>query len=378
MKQKIYWLISHLYKAGGVELVTGEIIDALKNQYDITVVLLSDDISNYDIFPKYKNINTICFNIPHKVIRNEDFLRNTNFFSKLMTFFRVFYFTFFGRFKYRRKLKKMTCKDDIIISTQLNSFLIAPKKRKNIFHFHYSNIYFNSLYNRMILSISVKPISYVFLCNSSCEDYKKSHKKLSSKCHYIYNPCRIKPFEQFENMGKRICFFARLEKQKNPLFVVEIMKYVHKKDPDVILDLYGKGYLEDKVRLKIKELHLENNIYLKGLGNPEVLRNYSLLLVTDTMSGGFNLNIAEANTQGTPALTVDFSLPTKEAVKEDINGYIIDDNNPQTFANKVIELLNNPNKLKQLRLSSYEFAKNFSIDKIKKDWINYLDSFKDF
>jgi glycosyltransferase involved in cell wall biosynthesis len=57
---------------------------------------------------------------------------------------------------------------------------------------------------------------------------------------------------------------GRLAKQKNPLFIVEIMRYVHTVDKDVVFVHIGDGQLKSEMQAKIKEYGLEELYLLLG------------------------------------------------------------------------------------------------------------------
>ena len=61
---------------------------------------------------------------------------------------------------------------------------------------------------------------------------------------------------------KVIINIGRLVKEKNQLFLLEILKEIKKKQKNVILFIIGRGYLKDEIQDKIKEYNLENNVVL--------------------------------------------------------------------------------------------------------------------
>lgn len=66
-------------------------------------------------------------------------------------------------------------------------------------------------------------------------------------------------------VNKKIILFAgRMDWFKNPLFVVEILRHLASRDPDVIAVFAGKGPLENEVRQLAKQHSLEDKVMVLG------------------------------------------------------------------------------------------------------------------
>ena len=59
-------------------------------------------------------------------------------------------------------------------------------------------------------------------------------------------------------------FLARVTEAKNPLFVIEIMKYLLVENPNAILLFVGDGELLDITKKKVKEYSIEDNVIFTG------------------------------------------------------------------------------------------------------------------
>lgn len=106
---------------------------------------------------------------------------------------------------------------------------------------------------------------------------------------------------------------GRLSEQKNPFFLVEIMKYAHEKNPDIVFLHIGNGELRDEMILKIKSNHLENNYFL--LGEKKNVEDYYQVMekfVFPSIFEGFGYVALEAQAMGIQTFITDGEHLTKE------------------------------------------------------------------
>ena len=73
-------------------------------------------------------------------------------------------------------------------------------------------------------------------------------------------------------------YTARLDKNKNQLFLIKAMKKIVKKNSDIHLLLVGQDELNGKYQKKVKQYHLDivlnNNIYIEYDGSGHLLPVY--------------------------------------------------------------------------------------------------------
>ena len=108
----------------------------------------------------------------------------------------------------------------------------------------------------------------------------------------------------------------------------------------------------------------------------EVLNKTDLLLVTSNFEG-LPLGVIEANSQSVPVISSNWGDASHEVTQNGINGYVIEERNPDFFADKIIEVLSDKENYLKLRQSSYESSYRFESDNIKNEWINLLEKIKE-
>lgn len=100
-----------------------------------------------------------------------------------------------------------------------------------------------------------------------------------------------------------VIFLGRLSEQKRPLFFLEIIADVVKRIPNLKVAMVGSGELWDKVKIKIEELELEDNIKLYGFQkNPYGLLKASKVMCMPSEWEGFGLAAVEGLALDKPVL----------------------------------------------------------------------------
>lgn len=97
-----------------------------------------------------------------------------------------------------------------------------------------------------------------------------------------------------------------LTKQKNTIFIIEIMKELVKKNDNYVLFLFGEGPLRENIEKLISDYHLENNIYMMGRINyvSDILNAMDLMIFPSIYEGFPNV-VIEWQINGVPALISD-------------------------------------------------------------------------
>ena len=366
--KKIYWFVNQYIKRGGTEIVTNQIINFLKEDYDITTVLLSNEIDDhlFDV----KNNKIVSLNIDKEIIRNEDYY-SKNIFKNLKIAFKVLFYFLFKRYKYRKVIKKMTDESDILIFSSVFGYAIAPKNRKNYFHIHYNDQYINRISNQIVFKLfSHKPTKYIVLSKGTLEAIKLR------PAIYIYNPVRVGLKENYEvNDIINIIFMARFEKDKNPLLALEVANELSKLNTNFTFSFYGDGYERKNMENYLKN-HAKLNYFVKIYGrynDPcEVLEGKDILVMT-SKSEGFGLTLIEAATQSIPSVLFDFGAGCNEVINNGIDGIILEYFSAKEMATVLNELIKNKNKLIELKKGAYKNAQRFSPDKIKGEREKFLN-----
>lgn len=374
--KRIFWFLQQLEYLGGTETATISIANLLCNEYEITLVVTA------------KEPLKVPYNINKKIkilyLNNED---NSKIDEKILKFcsekkyFRAFYlilknvhFSLIGKYKYRKMIKKMTTETDILIGSSLDNYLIIPKKRKYIYHYHYNYKFFKTFNERFMSLFYRKADKYVFLNEVIKNDICKKYKFYRNLSLFIQNPIKTKPSQNINYYNNTLVFLGRFAEQKNPLMLIETARILNEKGFKFNLNLYGDGKLLKDIQESIKKYELMNNVFIhKPTTNiEEVLKKSDLLLLT-SLYEGTPLVINEAFSQSVPCITTNFGDSIKTCVPPNC-GLIVENFNPNIYANEIIRLLDNKELYFKYRQNAYNYSLSFSDKKIKEKRINLIES----
>ena len=351
-------------------MVSIELMKQLASEYEITLVSVSEIKDNivYDL----NDLPVKSLNVPQEVCRYDEFLsydlKNHHYLKALNLSFNLVKEFIFKRQHYRKMTSSFSKEDDLIIASSMDSYIYAPKNRRCIFHYHFNAETYLSLSNRLMSCFARKSDWIVFLTKDTFEHVKDKLPKI--KGSYIYNPSRFKAVDTTPHNGNRFIFSGRLEKQKNPMCLLETMLELKKMGIDFHLDILGTGSYEKTMREYILKNNLTQQIKMHGQVQDisEYLVRNDINLLTSTYEG-FPLSIIEATSFGLYNISTNWGDAVNEAI-DGQNGIIIDSFEPKDIARAISEVLKQD--LKQLKHQSYLDAARFDIQTIKQDWINLI------
>lgn len=210
--------------------------------------------------------------------------------------------------------------------------------KKIIIHSHNDGVGSNKRYKVFLNHLLKKLFDYLatdyLACSKSAAEWLFSRKIVKSKKYEIIpNGIDVEKFKFQEHIRKNIRnqyqidnqfvigFVGRISYQKNPLFLLDILKECKKIKEDTQLMIIGTGDLEEKMKEKIKDYHLEKNVIMVGVVS-DVYRYYNamdLFLLPSRYEGLGIVNI-ESQASGLPTI-VSTNVP-KEAKVSNLIQYI--------------------------------------------------------
>lgn len=171
------------------------------------------------------------------------------------------------------------------------------------------------------------------------------------------------------------CFVGRIHPQKGVTYLIQIWDYVRKAKPNARLAIIGNGPkdYEKKVKQEIVERNLQNNIvlcgYKDGRDKYKILKS-SKIFLHSTIFDNSGMAAAEAMACGLPVVM--FDIPAlrvaypKGAVK-------VPHKDCFTFAEKVLELLDDKELYNKLRYDAMDLAKEWDWEKRAKNALNFIE-----
>jgi trehalose synthase len=177
---------------------------------------------------------------------------------------------------------------------------------------------------------------------------------------------------------------SRLDPWKDPEGVIDVFKLVREKVNCRLVFCYNVAS-DDPEGMKMynKVLRKANKLYKNGhiifvVGNNETLVNaiqrFSNVIIQKSTKEGFCLAVTEALWKGTPVVASNVGgIPSQ--IKDGENGFLLDPKDTEGFADRIINLLKNPDDCKAMGQKATETVReNFLITRLLSDYLYMLNS----
>lgn len=159
---------------------------------------------------------------------------------------------------------------------------------------------------------------------------------------------------------------GELNKNKNQIMAIEAMKELIKTNKNIKLLLVGKGKLEKFYNEKIKEYHLQENVYILGYRKdiPDLMK-ISNILLSLSYREGLPVNVMEAMASGLPVIATS-CRGNRDLIRNNENGYIIRNNDISDLKEKIMFLLKNKNVCKKFNINSKMLIKKYGNKEVEE------------
>jgi glycosyltransferase involved in cell wall biosynthesis len=129
---------------------------------------------------------------------------------------------------------------------------------------------------------------------------------------------------------------ARFVEPKNHTFLLEIFRELLKMEPQAVLLLIGSGPLEEKIRLKAKEMHIDDAVIFSG-EHSNIADYYQAMdvFVLPSLFEGLGIVNIEAQCAGLPCFVSDNVAP--EAKITDLLAFLSITDSPEKWALEIIK-----------------------------------------
>ncbi len=180
------------------------------------------------------------------------------------------------------------------------------------------------------------------------------------------NPNRQKVREKYgiKENEKLLIYVGRMAPEKNIPFMLDSFKKISEKNPSKLL-IVGEGSEIENLKQYAKDNGIEERTIFTGRVEYKEIPNYygaSDIFIMTSKTEVKPLALLEAMATGLPIIAVS-ACGASDTIQDGINGYLTSENRDE-FANKVLEVLNDNDKLKRMSEESLKIADSYSADKI--------------
>lgn len=368
---RIVYCIHGTFNSGGMERIVIEKANYLsENGHDIFIVT-TEQKSRKSFFKINNNIRCYDLGINYE---NEN---NTSLIKKLSSFI-------LKQHIHKKRLTQLlkTIKADIVISTfgnEVNFLYKINDGSKKILEIHFSKFFRIQLqrhgiwnivdkYRSFIDNLKVKRYDRFIVLTNEDKDYWKGIDNITVIPNFISIP------EEASNLtNKRAIAVGRLSFQKGYDRMIKAWSIVNQYYPDWKLDIFGNGDDINNTENIITELGLSNNVRIypptTDIGNE--YKESSLFLLTSRYEG-LPMVLLEAMSYGLAIVTYDCKCGPKDIITEE-NGVLVKEGNISSFANSIIGLIENNDKMKSIAKQAREDAYNYTKDVVMNKWTDLFN-----
>ena len=261
-----------------------------------------------------------------------------------------------------------------------------PKKTiKYISHLHSNNSVFerltiNSFFNfkffykiyekqRLVKRYLKSDKKFISVSNDTFSFFNKNMQKFSKDLVSLSNSIDLSRFKQFSKKPPshiiKLISVGNLLVKKNQIFLLDIVKYIKSKNYSVNLNIVGDGIEKKTIANKIDALNIKDNVILSGqkdIVEEELIK--ADFYVHSAPYESFGLVFLEAMASRLPIIALNAS-GNKDLLKNGVNGFIIDDQDPIFFGDIIIDLFCNKEKYQKISEQGFQTS-------LKYDLPNYL------
>lgn len=205
--------------------------------------------------------------------------------------------------------------------------------------------------------------------SNDVNDYLKANlpKSIADRVHIIKNGFNFKRYFverdfKVQNSNQiNMVSVGNLVKKKNHNFLIDIALELRKRDINFHFDVLGFGPLKDELQTRINQNGLEKNIILHGnVGNVRDYMAKADVYVHPATYEPFGLVLLEAMAAGLPVITLD-GRGNRDIMENGRNGYLINDQNPQLFADTIVDVWKDEKKYAKISQLAQQYASEYDI-----------------
>jgi glycosyltransferase involved in cell wall biosynthesis len=160
--------------------------------------------------------------------------------------------------------------------------------------------------------------------------------------------------------------------------LIKAFAIVREQHPDWSLVIHGEGIEREKLESLCQTLHIERNVSLPGMSSnlPAEFNKASIFSMSSRFEG-FPMVLIEAMASGLPCISFNCSGPD-EIINDGVNGLLVNEGDIKQFAEKIIFLIENPEKRMELSKQAILKADKYTAPQVRTRWLEVLKDIHKF
>ncbi|MGL4533667.1 MAG: glycosyltransferase family 4 protein [Fusobacteriaceae bacterium] len=378
---KIVYLINSLENPGGMERVLANKANYFSQKFGYKVYIVTTDQDSQTSFYKLNDeIKMINLSINYFEDKKKNFIKRIlPFIAKQKT--------------HKQEIKRILSeiKPDFVVSMGCEDTCFLTKIKDGSFkirEFHFGKNYrkeYAKSFNRgFVYTLKAyfdtireeyisKKYDKVILLTQEDKQFWKNNKNIE----VIYNSISEINETMSNCVDKKVISVGKLDGQKGYDRLIDIWKKVKEKDSEWILEIYGEGIDRKELQNKIDKNELKNSFILKG-STKRIIEKYqeSSIYVMTSRYEGMPMVLIEAMSLGLPVISFDCLSGPRDIIKHGEDGYLIKNGDNEEFTKRLLELMNDFEKRKNIGINAKKNTWRFSEDTIMQQWKNLFENLK--
>lgn len=377
---KIVYITPAIYSAGGVERVITLKASYFAEQYGYDVTIIVTEGKGRDsFFPLSDKVKVVNLAI------NFEELWTCSFIQKVFVYLKKQYL-------YKKLLSQelLRIRPDITISTlrrEINFLNDIPDGSKKIGELHvnranYRNFkteksnflkdLFANLWSNNLVSHLQKLDKLVVLT----EKDRSCWLELKNIC-VIPDPLPFTPKKVSPLTEKRVITVSRYSHEKGIDLLLQAWAKVEQQCSDWRLDVFGNGDSSSFESL-INQLGIDRSRCKLNGCTDDVEKEFleSSLFVLSSRYEGFGMVIVEAMACGLPVISFDCPCGPRAIITNGKDGLLVDNGNVTALAQKIITLISDVDRCKDLAVAASNTAQRFTMSRIASEWVKLFEDLR--
>lgn len=283
--------------------------------------------------------------------------------------------------RYLRLIRKTISQTnpDVIVICDAISWVFIPwiitTKIPIIFETHVS-VYLKKILNKGLLS-TVKFRIISFLKKRTSKKFDKfivlteeAGKEWSNIIYKVIPNPNSFPFSNLATLeNKKAIAVCRHSYEKGLDRLLLIWKKVTENHPDWCLDIYGEWDSDLKYQKMAENLEISKKVnFIEPFADIQKAYQDSSIFLMTSRSESFPMVLLEAITSGLPCIAYDCPNGPKSIIKNNENGFLIENGNRNLFVEKLELLMNDKNLRIELGKKAVKSAEQYKIETIMTVW----------
>ena len=204
---------------------------------------------------------------------------------------------------------------------------------------------------------------FIVLTSENTKEWKLNNLKI------IPNPLPFYPEESAALLNKKVIAVGKQSYQKGYDRLLQSWQKVHAKNPEWILEIYGKFDASEGLEILAKSLQIENSVHFFE-PQKNIINNYlqSSIYVMSSRFEGFGMVLIEAMSCGIPCVSFDCPFGPSDIITNEEDGFLVENGNTKALAEKLNLLIEDTELRLKMGQRAKENVKRFLPENIMQQW----------